>query len=162
VDNRSSGEASLLPQRVEQLAWLGIPLQTVAVLEPYVTILPTRTPVNLNTASAEVIYAAVEGISMADAQRMVSERQRSHFRTNGDAAKLVNTGPGAEAFTDNRVSVASRFFEVRGRLRLDKMVIEERSVVQRDGLEVRVLQRERGVVDPTALSRAAAATAAQR
>ena len=47
----------LLPQRVEQLVWLGLPPQTVAALQPYVTILPDRTTVNLNTASAEVIYA---------------------------------------------------------------------------------------------------------
>ncbi|MBC5765016.1 type II secretion system minor pseudopilin GspK [Ramlibacter sp. GTP1] len=162
VDNRSSGEAALLPQRVEQLVWLGVPVQTVAVLEPYITILPARRPVNLNTAPAEVLYAVLEGISMADAQRLVSERERSHFRTISDAAKLVSAGPGAEAFADNRVSVASGFFEVRGRIRLGKVVIEERSIVQRDGLDVRVVQREKGVVDPTALSRAAAAATAQR
>jgi general secretion pathway protein K len=50
--------------------------------------------------------------------------------------------------------VASRFFEVRGRLRLDQMVLEERSVLQRDGLDVKVLWRERGVVDPAALAAA--------
>lgn len=150
-DNRSSGQAPLAPQRVEQLVWLGLPVQSVAVIEPYVTLLPARTTVNLNTASAEVIYAAVEGISMADAQRLVAERDRSHFRTIADAAKLVN----AANLTDTELSVASRFFEVRGRLRLDKAIIEERSLVQRDGLEVRVLQRERGVIDPTALTREA-------
>jgi general secretion pathway protein K len=47
------------------------------------------------------------------------------------------------------VSVASMFFEIRARLRLDQLVVEERSLVQRDGLEVKVLQRERGVPDAT-------------
>ena len=51
--------------------------------------------------------------------------------------------------------VASRFFEVRGRLRLDQLVIEERSLLQREGLDVKTLQRERGVIDATALSQAA-------
>jgi general secretion pathway protein K len=153
VDNRSASQAPLLPQRVEQLAWLGLPPQTVAALQPYVTVLPTRTPVNLNTASAEVIYAAVDGISLADAQRLVAERQRSHFRTTGDAAKLVNGG--VEAFSDNRVSIASRFFEVRGRLRLNQTAVEERSIVQRDGLDVKVVLRERGVVDPAGVAQAA-------
>jgi general secretion pathway protein K len=37
----------------------------------------------------------------------------------------------------------SRFFEIRGRLRLDDVVIEERSVVVRSGLSVRVVWRER-------------------
>lgn len=151
ADNRSGGFAPLAPQRVEQLAWLGLPASSVAALLPYVTVLPSRTPVNLNTASAEVIYASVAGLSLADAQRLVTERDRSHFRTVADAAKLVGNGLEA-AFSDGQVGVASRFFEVRGRLRLDQLVVEERSVLQRDGLDVRTLQRERGVVDATVLA----------
>jgi general secretion pathway protein K len=159
TDNRSAQQAPLLPQRVEQLAWLGLPVASIAALEPYVTVLPARTPVNLNTASAEVIYAAVGGISLSDAQRLVAERDRQHFRHLPDAAKFL---PSPETvFTDGTVAVASRFFEVRGRLRLGEVVVEERSVVQRDGLDVRTLQREHGVVDPTALARAAAAPPAR-
>jgi general secretion pathway protein K len=157
TDNRSAAQAPLMPQRVEQLVWLGLPVQTVAVLEPYITVLPARTPVNLNTAPAEVIFAATPGISLADAQRLVSERDRSHFRQTADAARAIGAQEGA--FGDGSVGVASRFFEVRGRLRLGTVVIEERSVVQRDGLEVRTILREHGVVDPTALSQAAQAAA---
>ncbi len=153
TDNRNAGRAPLIPQRVEQLVWLGVPVQTVAALEPYVTLLPARTPVNLNTAGAEVIHAAA-GISMADAQRLVAERDHQHFRQLADAARLL---PNADAaFADGLVGVASRFFEVRGRLRLGTTVVEQRSVVQRDGLAVRTLVREHGVPDPTALTRAAA------
>jgi general secretion pathway protein K len=155
TDNRSASQAPLAPQRVEQLVWLGLPVASVAVLEPYVTLLPGRTPVNLNTAPAEVIFAAVENITMADAQRLVTERDRSHFRTLADVGKqLANANVN---LTDSELSVASRFFEVRGRLRLDQTLVEERSLVQRDGLEVRVLQRDRGVIDPTALTREAQA-----
>jgi general secretion pathway protein K len=39
-----------MPQRMDQLAWLGLSPATVAALEPYVTLLPSRTQVNLNTA----------------------------------------------------------------------------------------------------------------
>jgi general secretion pathway protein K len=152
VDNRSASQAPLPPQSVEQLVWLGLPVQTVAALEPFVTLLPASTPVNLNTAPAEVIYAALEEISLADAQRLVAERDRSYFRSIGDAGKLL---PRPELLNNSDVSVSSRFFEVRGRLRLDDVTLEERSLVQRESLEVRVLQRDRGVVDPTALTRAA-------
>ncbi|MBI2770231.1 MAG: type II secretion system minor pseudopilin GspK [Burkholderiales bacterium] len=153
ADNRSGMVAPLMPQRVEQLVWLGLPVQTVAVLQPYITILPGRTTVNLNTAGAEVISAAVNGLGVADAQRLVSQRDSSPFRSISDASKIV---AGHEsAFTEGGVGVASRFFEVRGRLRLDQMVVEERSVLQREGLDVKTLQRERGVLDATALSAAA-------
>ncbi|MET0311473.1 MAG: type II secretion system minor pseudopilin GspK, partial [Burkholderiaceae bacterium] len=35
------------------------------------------------------------------------------------------------------------YFEVRGRLRLGNVVVEERSLLQRDGLDVKTLWRER-------------------
>jgi general secretion pathway protein K len=50
--------------------------------------------------------------------------------------------------------VSSRFFEVRGRLRLDRLVVEERSLVRRDGLDVRTVQRERTAIDPALLLQA--------
>ena len=156
--NRSSPMAPLRPQRVEQLVWLGLSAQTVAALQPYITVLSGRTPVNLNTASAEVIYASGHQLSMADAQLLVTERERAPFRTNSDAYKLLPGGAPALAQGQFDVSVASRFFEVRARLRLDELIVEERSVLERSapGGKVTVLDRERGIVDPTALSRAAA------
>ena len=141
VDNRSAARAPLLPQRVEQLAWLGLSPATVAALQPYVTVLPEATQVNLNTASAQVIYAAGRNFSLADAQRLVAEREGQHFRKLTDLRPLL---PEGATFPSGSVALASRFFEVRGRLRMDEVVIEERSLVQRDGLDVRTLQRERG------------------
>jgi general secretion pathway protein K len=160
ADNGSKAFAPLMPQRLEQLTWLGLSAQTVAILQPYVVLLPTRTPVNINTASAEVIYASVPGLDMADAQRIVTERDRAYFRTVADAAKLV--GDIAGQLGDGQLSVATRYFEVRGRLRLDKTIVEERSVVQRDGLDVKTLWRERGVLAPLQAAPPAAGDMATR
>jgi general secretion pathway protein K len=126
IDNRNGGRAALMPQRLEQLAWLGVPEDTIAALEPHVTILPSAstTQVNLNTASAEVIYAAGRNLS----------------RNVGDAAKLVP----AATFDLSAAAVETHYFQVRGRLRIGDVVIEERSMVQRNGTTVRTLQRERG------------------
>lgn len=140
-DNRSGAQAPLLPQRLEQLIWLGLPRESIAALEPYITLLPTRTGVNLNTASAEVIYASIPGLDMDQAQRLVTERDRAHFRNLGDVINLVPNA--ASQINDNLHSVSSRFFMVRGRLRQDHGAVEERSLIQRDGLEVRTLWRER-------------------
>lgn len=142
------GDRPLVPKQVEQLVWLGLTPQTVAALRPYITILPAHTPVNLNTASAEVIYAAAPGLSMADAQHLVAEREGSPFRSVLEASKLLSGGPAAMPESQANVGVASRFFEVRARLRLDQLVVEERSVIQRDGVDVKVLQRERGPTGP--------------
>lgn len=137
----TSSQAPLLPQRVDQLVWLGLSPATVATLKPYVTLLPTRTAINLNTASAEVISASVPTLEMADAQRLVSVRARAHFRSLADASTQV--GVSSTLFTEGQQAVASRYFEVRGRLRLGTLLVEERSVLQRDGLNITTLSRER-------------------
>jgi len=141
VENRNASRAPLMPQRIEQLVWLGVPEDVVAALEPYVTILPNAsTTVNLNTASAEAIYAVGRDLNLADAKRLVAERESQHFRAVTDASKLLQNAK----FDLTTASVDTQYFEVRGRLRMDDVVIEERSMVQRIGRSVKTLQRERG------------------
>jgi general secretion pathway protein K len=154
--NHSSPMAPLPPQTVEQLVWLGLSASTVAAIQPYVTVLPQRTKVNVNTASAEVIYAALGGVSMADAQRLVSVRERTPFNSAQEAMQAVGVSGDALKDALNNADVKSDFFEIRARLRLDALTVEERSVVRRDNHTVTVIRRERGVVDPTAMTRIAA------
>lgn len=134
----------LWPQEPDQLTWLGLSKATVATLHPFITVLPVPTPVNLNTASAEVIYACVEDFEMADASRFVRERGVSHLALLTDAAKLA--GRPSTAFNVKQHAVSTRFFEVHGNLQVDQTVVQERSIVQRDGMEVKTLSRRRGVL----------------
>nr|WP_295772071.1 type II secretion system minor pseudopilin GspK [Rhodoferax sp.] len=142
ADNGSSRMAPLMPQRVGQLAWLGLSPRSLAILRPFITLLPTRTPVNLNTASAPVLFAVIPGLDMAQAERLVTTRQFAHFRALSDAGKVVPDAAGD--LNETQHSVASNFFEVLGRLRLDQTVVDERSVVQRVGINVKTLWRDRG------------------
>lgn len=148
AENRSGTQAPLLPQRLPELAWLGLSPSSLALLQPYITLLPARTTVNLNTAAVEVIYASIPGIDLAQAQRMVSQRDRTPFRTLADATRLT-VGIELNA-TDH--SIATRFFEVQGRLRTPRGTVEEQSLIQRDGLDVRILRRERLVPELRAMA----------
>jgi general secretion pathway protein K len=150
----AGGQAPLLPQTVDQLLWLGLPETTLAALQPYITILPQRTQANLNTASAEVISAAANGMSLADAQRLVTARASTHFRNLEEATRLLPNH--AQAMSEGTVGVRSSFFEVHGRLRLDDIVVEERSLLHRNGTTVITLQRERGVAGSSGLPPTAA------
>ena len=145
-DNRSGARAALLPQRLDQLSLLGLSSNSLERLRPYITWLPSRTPINVNTASAEVLYASVPGLELDGARKIVSERSRQHFKTLADVGSIVPAAAGQ--LSEGQHSVASRYFEVTGRLRLvdgsQSMVVIERSAVQRDGLEVKMLWRERG------------------
>ncbi len=143
-----TADGPLWPQTIDQLAWLGLSAQTIAALRPFVTILPVVTPVNLNTASVEVIYACVATFELADAQALVSARAVSHLETLADASKL--TGNADAKFNAAQHSVSSRFFEVNGQLRLEQSIVQEQSVLQRDGMNVKTLWRQRGVAAATA------------
>ncbi len=131
----------LRPRSIAQLRWLGIDAQTLARIAPYVTLLPRRTPLNLNTAPRELIAAVVDKIDLAAAQGLVQARERKPF--DSLAAAQAALGPGAPTLDPTRVSVSTDYFEVRGRLRLGDRVLEERSLVWRNQRDVQVLWRER-------------------
>lgn len=145
-DNRSGARAALLPQRLDQLTLLGLSRASLERLLPFITWLPSRTPINVNTASAEVLYASVPTLELDGARKLVNARQKQHFKSLADVGNLLPAQAGL--FNEGQHSVASRYFEVTGRLRLadgeQSTVVIERSVVQRDGLDVKVLWRERG------------------
>lgn len=140
AEQADAATAPLRPQTLEQLRWLGFTAETVERLRPYLTLLPTPTPVNLNTAPREVIAALFDGMDLASAQRLVQQRQTSPLRNLEDAKAQL---PSSIVLSAERASVASSYFLVSGRLRLEERVLEERSLVRRRDLEMQVLGRER-------------------
>lgn len=138
--NLGQGDAALMPESIAQLAWLGFDADTRKRLAPYVVLLPSRTPVNINTASSEVIAAAVEGLQRGDAEQLVQARQRTPFRSLAQAQALL---PNGITLQPKQASTATRYFEVRGRLRLGDRVLVEQSLLERRGASVIAVQRER-------------------
>jgi len=133
--------AQLRPRRLEQLQWLGLSAASLLILQPHLVLLPARTPLNLNTASAEVIAASIAGLELAQARKLVSARDRAPLRNLADAQKELPAD--SAALSASQFSVATRYFEVHGRLRMEHLVVEERSLLDRNGLGVFVVWRER-------------------
>jgi general secretion pathway protein K len=134
--------AYLLPRSVEQLAWLGLDMDTVKRLQPFVELLPEATPLNLNTASREVLSGVVPGLDGSSAERIV---QRRPFKTLQEARPYI---PGDKALDNKRLDVASRYFEISGRLRMEGRALEEHMLVLRRNREVVPLSRTRQSVQP--------------
>lgn len=143
VANRPEQATPLMPKRVAQLTWLGLPAKTLERLSPFITVIEARTPVNLNTASMEVLYASLPALDLEGARRIVSQREQQHFNATSEVAQLV---PAIAAQISQDHSTASRFFEIRGRLRLADTVVQERSLAERNGLAVKTLWRERATL----------------
>lgn len=142
IANGGAQNGPLMPRDVSQLTWLGIDADSVRLMKPYVTILPVPTPVNANTASAEVLLAAIPGVDRGTAQRIVQTRQRNPFKSPIEVLALVPKAV-ADTTTATQVNVSSAFFEVRGKLRLADRVLEESSLVERQGTTIVTLTRQR-------------------
>jgi general secretion pathway protein K len=137
----AASAAGFMPTRIEELVWLGLPADQLARLAPHVSLLPERTALNLNTASAELLSASLKGLDLGQARRLVQARQRQHWRDL--AAANAALGPPL-AFEAQRHGVQSRHFLITGHLRRDDLLVSQQALVRRDGLDVRVLWRQSG------------------
>ena len=146
---RPVARAPLMPQRTAQLVWLGLSPATVNALDHFITVLPEPTPINLNTASAEVLMACVPGLDLASARQLVAQRERTHWDSLDAVRKSL--GPLSRGLDEKRHSVQSQYFEIHGRMRIDNVVQQERALVKREGTLVRMLWRVRSpLAAPTA------------
>lgn len=129
----------LTPQRTSQLAWLGLDAATLARLGPYVSLLPTPTQVNINTAPAEVLMATIPGLDRATAERLLKARLQGGFATLDDAKKLMPQGLQPD---EHLLAVSTQYFEILGELRYDTHVLRELTLVRRQNADVSVVRRE--------------------
>jgi general secretion pathway protein K len=124
----------LMPERADDLHWLGLAPATVAALRPHVTVLPGRLPVNLNTAGPIVLQAVLE-LPEASVQALIARRQAEPLSDLGQAGLGVELQP-------ERHAVSSYFFEAQLRVRLGaSFSLGQRLLVQRQGAVTRILWR---------------------
>jgi general secretion pathway protein K len=114
----------------------GFSPEIIARLRPFVTVLPTQTTVNMNTASAEVIAAIVPGMSVSNAQAVVSRRETAFFRNTGDVQlALAAAGIPAGAGVDPKImDVTTSYFLVHGRVQYERAELDRTTLVYRDSL----------------------------
>lgn len=151
----------LMPIQVEDLAWYGIDPKVLKQLTPFIQLLPMPagtplTNINLNTAPAEVLMAAMPGLTRAQAQQLILARQQHPFSKTSDATTAlgISAATGWAVPKDDpplQWDVRSFHFEIYGQLRYEQHVIRERSVVWRQNpfAPLQVLRRERIAPDAT-------------
>ena len=105
------GERKLLPvANLSELAQLaGIDPAKLDTLDPLLTILPENTAVNVNFAVPEILAATTPGLTISEAEQVVSRRAVAHFRSVQD---YVNALPDRlrGVFTTSRYCVESQYF----------------------------------------------------
>ncbi|ATG18621.1 Type II secretion system protein K [Ralstonia mannitolilytica] len=136
-DSGGGSEASNGPRPLDSVdSLLTIPGYTADIvrkLRPYVIVLPTRTPINANTASAEVLAAVIPNLGLDRARALVQARDRAYFRNIGDVTnQLRGIAPGADTTAAaNLLDVQTHYFLVYGMARHERAQIGEVALVSR-------------------------------
>lgn len=108
-NGRAGGGARFV--EVRGLAELGvIPPLTLGALEDHLVAAPPGAPININTASAEVLAAVIDGLALDAARTLVAARERAWFRNLGDLQGRLPEGAGLPA--GRVLDVRSRYFLV--------------------------------------------------
>jgi general secretion pathway protein K len=116
----------------------GFSPEVIAALRPFVyTDLPgaaTLLPVNINTASKEVLAALDDGIDERMAERILEERRLKPFQNPGELSRI----PGAEAISQKlagKVSVRGSLFRIISIARVKETARTVEAVVRLPGGE---------------------------
>ncbi len=136
TDDKSSPVAPLMMTHIESLLDIpGFTPDIIARLRPFVTVLPTVTAVNMNTAPPEVIAAVVPGMSLVNAQTFVSRRQTVFFHNLSDVT-LALTGAGVQnpSLDVSLFDVTTSYFFIHGRVEHERAELDRTTLVWRDPL----------------------------
>lgn len=100
-------------------------------LRPFVTVLPGITAVNANTASAEVLAAAVPGLSLSQARALTERRNAgAYFNDRADFGnRLAN--PDIQ-LTDTQIVTVSKWFSVNGTVTLERAAVTMQALISRE------------------------------
>ncbi|MGH6690871.1 MAG: type II secretion system minor pseudopilin GspK [Gammaproteobacteria bacterium] len=99
-------------------------------LRPFVTVLPQPTPVNANTAPAEVLAARFENLALADARRLTASRDRAYFKDRTDVLSRI---PQLKLqASDTEIAVATRFFAVDGTVSYRRARLRTQALLRRE------------------------------
>lgn len=143
-------DAAVAPVHLSQLSWLGVEPGVIKALRPWVDILPVRTPLNINTAPAMVLSAAL-GIDIGSAERLEQERSRSPGNKGFENTARIAEILGKEVLEKNPIAleVKSNWFEVDASLRIGDEFTRQTWLLERTQRTVVVRREERRAIDET-------------
>ena len=129
VSNDGRGEPMEL-QRVEDLlAVSGFSPQAVEKLRDFVIVLPPATPLNVNTAPAELLSALVNNLSLSEAESMVNARKRASYL---DLNNFTSQLGGRPIPSTVQADVRSDNFLVLSQVKLDRATLDTQALVHRE------------------------------
>ena len=136
-NNQSGPQPMNLTQVDDLLAVPGFTPEMLDHLKDFVIFLPRTTPVNVNTAPAEVLSARIDGLTLADANTLVAQRSTASFRDISDFTNRLPRNP-LDALADT-VAVMTTYFLVNGKVRMSRAELEMQALIERNGTTTKLI-----------------------
>jgi general secretion pathway protein K len=117
--------------RVAELASVkGLGVGVLAALHARLAALPEETPLNVNTATAEVLQATLPGLDATRVQQLLRDRAARPFTSVAEfRSRIANTGIPVD---EEALSVSSRYFTVTVEARQGETRARGRALLRRD------------------------------
>lgn len=136
-DGQPGPQPMNLTQLEDLLAVPGFSQEMLDKLKNFVIFLPRATPVNVNTAPAEVLAARFEALSLDEATALVAMRKTASFR---DLADFTHRLPDKSfAASVNQASVETHYFLVDGKVRMNRAALDMQALIERNGANTKVI-----------------------
>ena len=102
-------------------------------IRPFVTVLPILTTVNVNTASAEVLMAAIPGLSRSAAGAFVQQRAATPLKSADEITTLLNKMGASQGVTIDAslVDVRSQYWLASSEIRMGRGIFVSSALIQR-------------------------------
>jgi len=126
-----------LTQMEDLLAVPGFSPEMLDKLKDFVIFLPRATPVNVNTAPAEVLAARIDKLSLADATSLVANRNTASFRDLADFVQRSQGKPFTASASD--ASVTTNYFLVDGKVRMSRAGLNMQALIERNGVNTKII-----------------------
>jgi general secretion pathway protein K len=135
--NQTGPQPLNLTQVEDLLAVPGFTPAMLAKIKDFVIFLPRATPINVNTAPAEVLAATIDGLSPDDATALVASRNTASFRDIADfSARLPET---SLSVSNLEASVTTNYFLVNGKVQLNRAGLEMQALIERNGTNTKIV-----------------------
>ena len=93
-------------------------------------VLPEVTPININTASAEVLRLAFPELSELEVESVISLRNSQPFESTAEVMKVLGD---KSKIAEGQISVGSHYFLVNTQVHYGKTVVNASALLKRDG-----------------------------
>lgn len=118
-------------------------LEDYLKLVPHITVLPTQTTINVNTATDSVLMALAEGITLTDVEELQEVREITPFESVSDFLSHEAVA-GVEIHADS-ISVSSAYFLVTMEVQIDQTQTQLTSVLHRQPRQTKTIMRARNI-----------------